>query len=280
MTTWMEANPKLAAITLAEQQRVAAVVAEDIAYRADLARGPLDFVTGEVRRVRPTEITAARRRQAANAMPENETTDTIGKLWAWGLLDGERFAGDLLRDAGRRYGAAYWHRYGQVCAQTPSYSGLGMGVRSGPPSIVIPDPERDELNEAFFQNRDDALRRLDRRVKVLVDQMCVDGAGDNDPGWLVDLIAGYPVETRTMRGDIGLRELACGFGTKDEQRRKERLAADARRRLDAELRRLRAKRLPNEDISILCTGLVALAEIDRCDGFHRARRSKKSGESE
>jgi hypothetical protein len=269
----LDCNPKLAEIIQTEAQRVAALVAEDVAYRAEESYGRIDHRTGEVLRVRPTELTTARRLAASNGMPTEETTDTIGKLWAWGLLEHPEFANDLLRDAGRRYAASYWRRYGDVCARGSAYAEMTGRSSGGPPSVVIPDEALDLLAEQRFRSRDDALR--DVSAKRAVDVVCVDGAGDNDPAWLVDLMTGYPRETRDLRMNLAAKASAIGSGTKDEQRRAERLHDDARRALDREVRVLRGALLPHPQVACIVTGLAELARIDRADGFHRPKRGRK-----
>jgi hypothetical protein len=263
-----------------ERGRVERIVAEDVAYRAEQSFGSIDPVTGEPRRVRPSDHVAARRAIAANGMPEPETIDTIGKLWAWGFLDGERFAPDLLRDAGRRYAVAYWFRYGPVVAKSGAYAEMTGRSGGGPPSVVIADPERDEIAESRFRDRDDTIRNLGWPVKVMVDQVCVDCQGDNDPGWLVDLMQGYPVETRDLRAHANHLMLECGAGSKIEQRRKEMAADAADRKLKYALIELRRERVPHKPLEVLRFGLVALAEIDRAEGFHRPKRGRPSKEDD
>lgn len=273
MTTFLPEHVK--ALSKPEQQRVAAVVADDIAYRAERAGGIIDPATGEPRRVRPTDLIAQRRRHASNGMPEEETTDTIGKMWAWGLLDNSEFAADLLRDAGRRYAASYWRRYGPVCARSGPYSEMTGRSSGGPPSIVIPDEALDVLAEERFRARDAALCEVGRSVKKGVDLVCVDGAGDNDPSWLVDLMNGYPAETRKLRVLLADRAAALEIGDKESRRKATRLHNDARRGLEREIRELRLRMVPAMAGDVRA-GLIELAKVDRAEGLHRPRRAPRS----
>jgi len=253
----------------AERLRVAALIVAD----GEHSREEMQALTNEDgtrQRSKPTDHVAMLRRQRSNGMPEHECTDTIGRAWAFGLLDGARFAPDLLRDAGRRYAASYWFRYGSVCAHIGSYGEMS-GRSSGPPSVVIADPEKDAIADARFRRRDDALRGLKhgRRVKDMVDLMCVDGAGDNDPGFLSDLIAGYPAETKNLRTGLAMKEAKLDFGSKDERRRAQRLVDDANREINRKLRSLRQERLPHADLVLLRDGLTELAAIDQSEGLHK-----------
>jgi hypothetical protein len=270
----MVRTDKLEQIDDRERQRVAGIIAEDAAYRAEQAAGLIDPATSELRRVRPSDFVAARRAIAANGMPEQEATDTIGKMWAWGLLDGERFASDLLRDAGRRYAVAYWFRYGPVVAKSGAYAEMTGRSSGGPAAVVIADPERDEIAETRYRNRDDALRNLGRPVKVMVDQVCVDFQGDNDPGWLVDLMQGFPFETRNLRAHANHLSLECDGGTKSQKRDHQAAIDVAERKVKYALIELRHERVPHKSLELLRFGLIALAEIDRAEGFHKPKRGR------
>ena len=230
----------------------------------------------EERRVPPSDAVAARRRLQANGKPEDECTDTIGRMWAWGLLDGERFEPDLLREAGRRYAACYWHRYGPVCPSVGSYGEMTGLSSGGPRSVVIVDPDRDVLAENRFQARDAALRGLGRTVKVATDEFCVDGAGDNDPHWLIDLMMGFPGETATHRTAVvdALME-AARAATKAERRDAKALIETAERALEQRQRELRGLARFRPAAVNLRAGLVELAAIDRAEGWHRPRRDAK-----
>lgn len=254
-----------------ESARVAGLIAQDQIDRHERDIALLD-PDGERRFVRPPELIAERRRIAANGMSEAECTDTIGKLWSWGLLDGGRYAPDLLRDAGRRYAAAYWFRYGQVCPSIAAYSDIVRG--SGSKTTFIADAAVDELVEARFRARDNALR--DVRAKRSVDLVCVDGAGDNDPGWLINLMVGYPAETREQRLKVLECEQALAQGLKGAELEKvERRLAAAKRKLSWRIKELRTELLPHATIATIRDGLCALADLDKADGLHRPKRAPK-----
>lgn len=260
----------------AEHRRLAAIFAAD-----DQARSADSLVQvdddGVRRRSRPAEVVVEIRRQQSNGMPEAETTDTIGKLWAWGFLDGSpRFASDLLRDAGRRYAAAYWFRFGPVCGRTGAYSDM-RGGSGGVPTTVIADYAKDVVAEERFARRDDALRAGFGGMagKFVVDQFCVDSHGDNDPAWLVELMSGYRRHTAQIRRRLAACEAAMLVGTKDDRRRSKRLAEDARRKLDCNVREQRQLQVPHATIAALTAGLVLLSAIDHAEGLHRPRRGQK-----
>jgi len=261
-----------------ERQRVASLIERTKNDKVEDDQAKLDEYGGR-KRSRPSDIVAQRRAQQSNGMPAEECTDTIGKLWAWGCLDGTRFSPDLLRDAGRRYAAAYWFRFGPVCGKVGAYSDMG-GRSSGPPSVVIADPEKDVLIEERFRRRDDALRAIGRKIKNLVDQVCVDGQGDNDPGWLADLMTGYLAETRKQRANLAVQTLQLGVGNKEQRRKAERRQADTRREIDRMVRALRLERMPALDLALIRDGLCELAEIDKKEGLHRPRRAKKVPEED
>lgn len=258
----------------AEQERVRGVLARDRHDRAIEAGGPLDPMTGEPKRVPPSEFVRQRRAARSNGMPEQETEDTIGRLWAWEFLDGSDIEADLLRDAGRRYAASYWRRYGPVSAKAGHYEEM-TGRSSGPGRTVITDEERDRIAEERFQRRDDALRAC--KAKRVIDQVCVDGAGDNDPSFLVALMQGYPAETRQERIRLASAEAELGRANGRDQRCAERKVADARRALNRKLRDTRIRQVPHQEIALMVLGLSELARIDRAEGLHRPRKKPVDG---
>jgi hypothetical protein len=261
-----------------EEARVKALLARDRHDRALQAGGPLDPVAGEPKRVPPSDFVKARRAARSNGMPEQETEDTIGRLWAWGLLDGPLPNGDqntidadLLRDAGRRYAASYWRRYGPVSPRASHFEEM-TGRSSGPGFTVIPDEERDRLAEERFQRRDQALRAC--KAKRVIDLVCVDGAGDNDPSFLVALMQGYPAETRQERIRLASAEAELGRGNGKEQRLAERRVADAKRALKRKLIETRIRQVPHQEVALIVLGLSELARIDRAEGLHRPKRGR------
>lgn len=274
----MERNPKIEQAIIDEAARVRGILARDRHDRALEAGGPLDPATGEPKRVPPSEFVRQRRAARSNGMPEQETEDTIGRLWAWGFLGGplpsgepSDFDADLLRDAGRRYAASYWRRYGPVSAKAGHYEEM-TGRSSGPGFTVIGDEEQDRLAEERFQRRDDALRAC--KAKRVIDMICVDGAGDNDPSWLIAVMAGYPAETRQERIRLASAEAEIGRGNGRDQRGAERRADDARRALNRKLRDTRRLQVPHREVALIVSGLSELARIDRAEGLHRPKRGR------
>lgn len=255
-----------------ERERVAALIATDQQDRYEEEIALLD-PDGERRLVRATPLIQARRAIAANGRSEAECVDTIGRLWSYDLLEGSRHAGDLLRDAGRRYAASYWRRYGNVCPHIGAYQDMVRKSR-GIPTTFIRDDAEDIEQEERFRARDRAL--CDVRAKVVVDQVCVDGMGENDPGWLVDLMNGYPAQTRQIRVAIAstLAEIDMAAGAEAKEKLARRLGGQRR-----ELRRLiaeeRVRLLPHDTVALIRLGLTALADIDAKEGFHRPKRGPK-----
>lgn len=274
-------NDRLREIERRERDRVAVVLADDRQWLLERQHAALD-PDGAGQRQRATDVVAARRRRSANGYSEAEAIDTIGKLWAWGMLDGTDVETDLLRDAGRRYAAVYWHRYGLVCPSIGTYGEMVRGS-TGPRMTTIIDPDQDLDAENRFRNRDEALRTLPdgQRVKAAVDQFCVDGAGDNDPGWLIDMMNGYEAETRALRLAVNDREVKLAAATTpDERRRAQRNLDDAERALRRELRDLRRRRVPHAALHRLRDGLVELMRIDAREGHHRVRRERRDEEND
>lgn len=252
-----------------ERQRVAAIIAAEQEHRA----AELVAVnSGERRNSRASDAVDARRAWQANGRPHEEATDTIGKLWAWGLLDNARYDSDLLRDAGRRYAAAYWFRYGNVCPSVAAYAEMTR-VPTTVPRTVIADEAKDEIAEARFLLRDDTLREgmVGGRTKRLVDQVCVDGQGDNDPLWLIDMMNGYVAETRNLRMAVSSIRAEIVSSSKPDRNAQRRLDYAERKLREAE-QRLRRDRLPYADLALIRDGLSALADIDRAEGLHKPRR--------
>jgi len=256
-----------------ERVRIASLIVAEQSYRAGESLG-IANVDGEPRLLKATDVVAARRAASANGMPEAECTDTIGRLWAWGFLDHGRFAPDLLRDAGRRYAAAYWFRYGPVCGKTGAYSDM-RGGNGGPPKQGYFDEGDDAIAEERFRRRDDAVRALVRQAKTMVDQVCVDGQGDNDPAWLMDEIGGYPVLTAAVRTMIARKELALNSGTKNERRLAKRRLDNSRGDLSHLLRDARREFIPHSAVEMLVSALDMLAAIDRSEGLHKPKRREK-----
>jgi hypothetical protein len=238
----------------------------------------------EEQRIPPTEMVKARRAARSNGMSEAETEDTIGRLWAWGFLDGPLPNGDqntidadLLRDAGRRYAASYWRRYGPVSPRASHFEEM-TGRSSGPGFTVIVDEDQDRIAEDRFRARDAALRACG--AKQLIDQVCVDGAGDNDPGWLIETINGFPSETRQERVAVASAEAMIGKGDSKAQRAAERRLAEAQRRLKRKIIETRLLVIRHDLVAKIVLGLSELARIDRAEGWHKPKRGRKKTEQE
>lgn len=235
--------------------------------------------TGLPPRVKPPAEVVARRQARSNGMPEQETEDTIGRLWAWGFLstplpNGEAcdIDSDLLRDAGRRYAASYWRRFGPVSPRASHFEEMS-GRSSGPSRTVITDEERDQIAEERFRRRDEALRSVG--AKKLVDMVCVDGAGDNDPGWLIETMRGFPAETRQERVGLASAEAMLGKGDDKAQRRAARNHKAAKRALDAKIREAKLTYWDPKVLGPIVAGLRELAMIDRGEGLHAPKRGRK-----
>lgn len=259
----------------AERERVQRLIDDERAEEKRLADDAAwRRRTGDEPRTRPTREVEARRLARSNAMPANETEDTIGRLWAWGFLDGGELSADLLRDAGRRYAASYWRRYGPVSPKSGHYEEMTGRSSSGPSMVVIPDEDRDRIAEERFQRRDDALRAV--KAKQVVDQVCVDGAGDNDPAWLIDTMNGFPAATRQERLAVANAEskLARAVADKAPTEWATRQLSEANRALHRKILQTRIDIVPHGRVALIVLGLNELARIDRSEGLHRPRRGR------
>lgn len=225
-------------------------------------------------RTKPTAQVLLARLARSNGMPAEETEDTIGRLWAWGFLDASEMDSDLLRDAGRRYAASYWRRFGPLSAKSGHYEEMTGRSSGGPAMVVIPDEELDRLAEERFQRRDDALRAVG--AKSVVDQICVDGAGDNDPAWLIDTMNGFPAETRQER--LALASAESGLATAERDGKSlewaERKAREARNTLKRKINNSRIEIVPHQRVQLIVLGLTELARVDRAEGLHRPKRGR------
>lgn len=232
------------------------------------------------RRVKPAEAIEAKRKREANGRPVEEAADTIGRLWCWDFLDGARFEGDLLRDAGRRYAGLYWPRWGMASAKSGGYRELVSGSGASVADVVA-DDDLDARLEARYLARDAALKEigaqqgLGRVAKALVDEVCVDNHGDNDPAWLADLMAGYPEHTEPERQAMLRAEVRYQMARgKDEKRKAKRAVDDAGRAFRNAVRKLRVARVPHERLRLLREALCVLVEIDHSEGLHRRRDAR------
>lgn len=261
-----KARARIKSIMAAEAARVQGLIAQDRQDTLERQQALLD-PDGERRLERPTDAVRTRRAVAANGMSEAEVFDTIGKLWTWGLLDGGQFDADLMRDAGRRYAAVYWHRYGAVCAAVGAYGEMVSARSSGPKQTFIADPDADLEAEDAFRRRDEALCRVG--AKRQVDQVCVDGAGDNDPGWLIELMLGFPTQTRNQRAEIAAAEAEAMALVGEAREKALRRIRKLERALRMKLGLLRVEVLPQRVLASIRLGLDELVRIDAGEGWHR-----------
>ncbi len=133
---------------------------------------------------------------------DQQVFDPIGRAWCVGLLENERVDPAVLRDAGRRYAAAYWAYY-EGGPATPRYDGITAATTA--PKGAAHDPG----GEAF-QRMDRALKDAGRAAYGAVQALCVDGYHfpDEDPAWVGRLVAER------------LREIAGARGTTEADRRR------------------------------------------------------------
>lgn len=234
------------------------------------------------RRISPTEELAFRRVIRSNGKPAHLASDTIGRIWAFDLLDNCRYTGDLLRDAGQRYAGIYFHRFGTAAAKVGRYEDM---ISSGSiQSTMIADQEKDMRAEKMFRLRDEALRATGRRAADAAKRVLVNGHGDDDPDWLSRLIEAYQTGATKERAardiaDQNVRRAVVRPGRKDSKA-KSREIQNAKRRLKyadrmvrerlAELRNLIVPAIEIADIRI---ALAALADVDRAEGRHAGPKS-------
>ncbi len=133
---------------------------------------------------------------------DQQVYDPIGRAWCVGLLENKRVDPAVLRDAGRRYAAAYWAYY-EGGPATPRYDGITAATTA--PKGAAHDPG----GEAF-QRMDRALKDAGRAAYGAVQALCVDGYHfpDEDPAWVGRLVAER------------LREIAGARGTTEADRRR------------------------------------------------------------
>lgn len=241
----------------------------------------------EPRIIPPTPEVKMRRERQANGKPIEQGVDTIGRIWAFGLLEGLRHPADQLRDAGRRYAIAYWWRLGPVCAHSGHYSEMvGRGAIG---ETIIIDPFEDEISEEKFNVRRAALNDCGLDVRREVEKVTVDNHGDGDPVWLSALINGYPVQTVCERYDLGrarmtandlertIRQTARTKRTTKALRLELAAASRAVKYREKNLRlaiiKLRESELPSKLIGKLRLGLLALADIDEAEGMNKSREN-------
>lgn len=113
---------------------------------------------------------------------DQQISDAIGRAWAAGLLDGQAFDAEVLRDAGREYGALYWEYY-QGGPATANMDG-GRGGRDTSTDIR-PDPKGrhfDRLDNLAFAAGHVAYQAMHQLV---VNEYWFP---DDNPAWLERLL--------------------------------------------------------------------------------------------
>lgn len=224
-------------------------------------------------RILPTQQVAYRRARAANGRSVRQTVDTIGKLWAQGLLDGSRFTPEHLRDAGRRYATLYWYRLGPCCASTANY---GEFVSKGANPLHIANPEKDRSLTDLYERRVFALDGIGRVSRQSVEMFCVDGQGDNDPWWLTEIIMGLPNQCEAERKAVEQAECDVDLRAPHAPYKFRRRLREARKQLRESLKTRRIELIPQMRVEWLLAGLEALAEIDKAEGRHDRQRQRRT----
>lgn len=222
-------------------------------------------------RIKPTPELAARRLAWSNGRDPNQCSDTIGRLWAWGYLEGApRHDSDTLRDAGRAYAEAFWRHYGKTAAA--SIGGYKEMIAGGSIQTVIEDPVRDVIQHERFRSLDAQLgpTRSDERLAVV--RFCVDQHGQSDPVWLQRHMAGWPDQTATIRAK--LEHLQLMMRSADPVRR--RHARSDYKLLTIELRRvtLALSKTAHSDARHLRMGLCWLVDHEMRE---KAKRRNAEG---
>jgi hypothetical protein len=120
--------------------------------------------------------------------------DPIGRAWAVGLLDNDRFDPAVLRSAARDYGERYWGHYPST-AGTANYT---QESRAGCGWGDMADPRGEK-----FQLLDKALLDAGRQAYDAVHNIVVDyhWFPDDNPDWL-----GRMINERLMRAKVAV----CG----------------------------------------------------------------------
>jgi len=129
-----------------------------------------------------TQAARARFAKFHGGKADQQLGDAIGRAWCVGLLENERVDPAVLRDAGRRYAAAYWAYY-EGGPTTLRYDRITAATTA--PKGAVHDP----VGKAF-QRMDRALKDAGRAAYGAVQGLCVDGYHfpDEDPAWVGRLI--------------------------------------------------------------------------------------------
>jgi hypothetical protein len=138
-----------------------------------------------------------------NQRQTQDTHDPIGRAYLAGMLVSERFAPEVMRDAGRDLCALYWRIYGVGAHR-------GTLERFLPHGVSIGSPSAEKALEGALNRKIDAINRLGREHRRAIDSLCLDSiAFDHGPAWLDRLI--FATRSRRQRPrarDIELMRLA------------------------------------------------------------------------
>jgi hypothetical protein len=136
---------------------------------------------------------------------DQQVSDPIGRLWAVGLLDGQRHDGAILRDIGRRYGALYWHEYTWLSPRVSELEPRSRG--SGSTSDI------DRAGEQF-KRLDDLARSTGQHAVAALHDLCVNSwwFPDVGPEWLDRLVTAALIRKQAERVDAGKAPLGSIVG--------------------------------------------------------------------
>lgn len=135
----------------------------------------------------PTPELVEKRAAWSNGRDPNQCGDTIGRLWAWGMLNASpRHDPDVLRDTGRAYASAWWMHYQRTAAA--SIGGYREMLGGSIPPLHIEDVARDIVMDERFRRMDAELGGPSSAERRAVSAYCVDQHGMADPAWLTDLM--------------------------------------------------------------------------------------------
>lgn len=223
----------------------------------------------EPRRIPPSPELMAKRAAWSNGHDPNQCGDTIGRLWAWGYLNGTRHAADALRDAGRAYAGSYWIHYQRNAAAR--IGGYREMVAGGSIQTIIEDAEWDVVASERFRALDSELGPPMSPARTAVLGLCVAHHGDGDPAWLLDHIAGWPRQTERLRASIDHATLMTNSGDPERRRQARIMQKTQRLSLQSVLREMQQLSHGRAEASALRDGLVALA-----DHYIREKAKRKS----
>lgn len=161
------------------------------------------------------QVRSARFARFQGGKADQQVHDSIGRLWAVGLLDGFGYDGAILRDVGRRYAQLYWHEFAVMC---PTISKSERQSRGG-----MNEGGSDAAGRAF-EALDDMARSAGHSAVVAMHALCVDPwwFPDTDAPWIGRMvsaaieggIAQASDHLRLSNAILGLVAMAGGNGAK------------------------------------------------------------------